>query len=185
MRNRNYQNKRSLPSNADDKGELVLRGHVEVAVLLRLLLHADLVALLRAVLRDVLLSTLEDERLLSIAGLGNMRKWLGRVTGNRAQTQTTAYLAELDGRLQTSGLLRLPPLALLQNRLRDGGQLARGLSGGGGCWLGLTVVMVVVVVVGKREKALDRQLSPPAAALHSLQDRFGVRLSPGQATRGG
>ena len=72
MRNRNYQNKRSLPSNADDKGELVLRGHVEVAVLLRLLLHADLVALLRAVLRHVLLSTLEDERLLSIAGLGKI-----------------------------------------------------------------------------------------------------------------
>ena len=89
-----------------------------------------------------------------------MRKWLGRVTGNRTQTQTTAYLAELDGRLQTGGLLRLPPLALLQNRLRDGGQLARGLSGGGGCWLGLTVVVVVVVVVGERKDVRQATFTP-------------------------
>lgn len=55
----------------DDEGKLGLGGNVEVASSLGLATETDLVALLGAVLADVLVSALEDDLALSLAGLSN------------------------------------------------------------------------------------------------------------------
>lgn len=121
--------------------------HVEVAVLLGLLLHADQIALLGSVLCDVLLSTLEDQSLLGITSL-HKRK-ITELENCRWQTKPKlAYLAELDGRLNSGGLLCLPPLALLEDGLGHRGQFARRFCGGGG-WLSLSVVGWKMVILAK------------------------------------
>jgi len=73
-------------TNAHHEGELVLGGHVEVTLLLGLALEADLLPLHKAVLLDVLLSTLVDvlallpELLLVDGSLGGLD---GALLGNR------------------------------------------------------------------------------------------------------
>jgi len=81
---------------ADQEDQLAFSGDVEGAILLGRTSKADLLALSIAVLLNVLLSTLEDDATLLLAGL--------------------LLLLDLGGALSAGLLLRL---ALLQKRLRD------------------------------------------------------------------
>jgi hypothetical protein len=56
---------------ADEEDQLLLSGHVEVALLLSNAVEADLLTLGIAVLVDVLLGTLEDDGTLLLVGLMN------------------------------------------------------------------------------------------------------------------
>lgn len=59
----------NLPSDSDDKGQLVLSGNVKVSMLLGLTLQPNNIAFLFTVLLDILFRALEDEGLFSGAGL--------------------------------------------------------------------------------------------------------------------
>ena len=72
MRLATISNGQDLPLDADDEDQLGLGGDVEGAILLGSASEANLLALVVAVLLDVLLGTLEDDATLLLVGLEDM-----------------------------------------------------------------------------------------------------------------